>query len=138
MIMETILATALLVGPTPTDGGPDVSESTYTGKHYAPRWETWRKCVVWRESRDNPRARNRTSSASGTYQFLDRSWRKSLVWMLLPEHRDQRREVRALRAQPINAWPRYWQDAAFWTVLDNGKGAKHWALQRSACNAVRP
>jgi muramidase (phage lysozyme) len=138
MIMETILATALLLGPTPTDGGPDVSRSTYTGKHYAPRWEAWRKCVVWRESRDNPKARNRTSSASGTYQFLDRAWRKSLTWMLLPEHKNQRRDVIALRAIPINAWPRYWQDAAFWTVLDHGKGAKHWAAQRSACNAVRP
>jgi hypothetical protein len=41
--METLLASALLVGPTPTGGGQDVSESTYTGKHYAPRWESWRQ-----------------------------------------------------------------------------------------------
>jgi hypothetical protein len=138
MIMETLLASALLVGPTPTDGGPDVSESTYTGKHYAPRWESWRRCVVWRESRDNPKAANRSSSARGTYQFLDSQWRRSLVWMLLPEHRDRRGEVRALRGKPIHHWSRYWQDAAFWTVLDGGAGAKHWALQRSACNGLRP
>jgi hypothetical protein len=138
MIMETILATALLVGPTPTDGGPDVSDSTYTGKHHNPRWEAWRKCVVWRESRDNPRAANQGSSARGLYQFLDRSWRTSLTHMLMPEHRDQRSDVIALRAKPINEWPRYWQDAAFWTVLDHGAGAKHWALQGSACNGLRP
>jgi hypothetical protein len=138
MIMETILATALLVGPTPTDGGPDVSESTYTGKHYNPRWESWRKCVVWRESRDNPKAANRTSSARGLYQFLDNSWRVSLTHMLIPEHRDRRDEVKALRGKPIHHWSRYWQDAAFWTVLNDGAGAKHWALQRSACNGLAP
>ncbi len=134
--METILATALLVGPTPTDGGPDVSDSTYTGKHHNPRWEAWRKCVVWRESRDNPKAANKSSSARGLYQFLDRSWRTSLTHMLMPEHRDQRRDVIALRAIPINEWPRYWQDAAFSTVHNwefDGSGADHWRGGRWTC-----
>jgi hypothetical protein len=84
------------------------------------------------------RTQARTSLHAGTYQFLDSQWRRSLVWMLLPEHRDRRGEVRALRAKPIHHWSRYWQDAAFWTVLDGGAGAKHWALQRSACNGLRP
>jgi hypothetical protein len=140
MIMATLLATALLASPAavPADGGPDVRPSTYKGEYYNPRWETWRQCVVWRESRDNPKAANRTSSARGTYQFLDSQWRRSLTHMLMPEHRDRRAEVKALRAKPIHHWPRYWQDAAFWTVLNGGAGAKHWALQGSACNGVRP
>jgi hypothetical protein len=71
--METLLASALLVGPTPTGGGPDVSESTYTGKHYAPRWESWRRCVVWRESRDNPKAANRSSSCTRDLSVLGQS-----------------------------------------------------------------
>lgn len=136
--METLLATALIIGPTPTDGGPDVRDTTYHGKHYAPRWESWRKCVVWRESRDNPRAANRTSSARGLYQFLQSNWHISLTHMVMAEHKHRRAEVKALRAKPIHHWSRYWQDAAFWTVLDGGAGAKHWAAQRSACNGLRP
>ena len=139
--MATIMATALLVMPAPVPsggGGVEVRPTSYIGKHHNPRWEAWRKCVVWRESRDNPRAANRSSSARGLYQFLDNNWRVSLTHMLMREHRHRRGDVIALRAIPINKWPRYWQDAAFWTVLNQGAGAKHWALQRSACNAVRP
>jgi hypothetical protein len=138
MIMSTILTTALLVSPViPADGGRDVTPSTYTGKHHNARWETWRKCVVWRESRDNPKAANRSSSARGTYQFLDRAWRVSLTHMIMPEHRERRAEVKALRAKPINQWSRYWQDAAFWTVLNHGKGAHHWAYG-SSCQWAKP
>jgi hypothetical protein len=134
---EAALAAALLLG-TPAQDTTDVRPSTYTGEHYKPRWEPWRRCVVWRESRDNPRAANPRSSARGLYQFLDRAWRHSLTWMILPEHRDQRETVLQLRAKPIHKWPRYWQDAAFWAALDGGKGARHWALQGSHCQKVRP
>ncbi len=140
MIMATVLTTALLIAPTaiPTDGNaPRVTPSTYQGKHYDHRWESWRRCVVWRESRNRTNAANRSSSARGLYQFLDTAWRISLTHMLLPEHRSRKAEVKALRARPINQWPRYWQDAAFWTVLDGGDGAKHWSYGAS-CVAVKP
>jgi hypothetical protein len=139
MIMATILTSALLLTPAalPTDGIREVRESTYTGKHYSAQWERWRTCVVARESRDNPRAANRSSSARGLYQFLDNAWRTSLTHMLMPEHRDERATVKALRAKPIHHWPRYWQDAAFWTVLRHGKGAHHWAYG-SSCTSVKP
>lgn len=142
MIMEALLASALLAGPAtnaiPADGnGPEVKESQYTGEHFNPRWEAWRKCVVWRESRDNPRAANRTSSARGLYQFLQNNWHISLTHMLMPEHKDRRAEVKALRDKPIHHWPRYWQDAAFWTVLNDGAGAKHWAYG-SSCEWAKP
>jgi hypothetical protein len=140
MIMSTILATALLMSPAvvPAGGSPDVKPSTYVGKHYNPAWENWRKCVVWRESRDNPKAANKRSSARGLYQFLDNAWRVSLTHMVMREHKHARTVIIALRDKPIHHWPRFWQDAAFWTVLNDGAGAKHWALQRSACNGLRP
>jgi hypothetical protein len=107
-----------------------IAESLYQGKHYNPaRWEKFRRCVIHRESRGNYRAANKTSSARGAYQFLDRSWRDGLVWMLLPEHREQglADQVKTLRDKPIHEWNRYWQDAAFWTVImaqpDNWR---HW------------
>ncbi len=138
--MTALLTSALLVGPAaiPADGNaPSVQASIYRGEHYNPRWEAWRKCVVWRESRDNTRAANKSSSARGLYQFLDNAWRVSLTHMLMPEHRDRRDEVLALRRSSIHTWPRYWQDAAFWTVLNDGDGAKHWAYG-SSCEAVKP
>ena len=139
MFSSLLLAASLVVSPAavPTDAST-VQPSQYRGTYHAPQWEKWRKCVVWRESRDNPRAANRTSSARGLYQFLDRSWRVSLTHMLVKEHRDQKAEVLALRDQSIHRWPRYWQDAAFWTALNFGAGAKHWALQGSACNRLKP
>jgi hypothetical protein len=107
-----------------------IKESLYQGKHYNPqRWEPFRRCVLHRESRGDYRAANRVSSARGGYQFLDNSWRDSLVWMLLPEHRKDglADEVKALRDKPIHHWNRYWQDAAFWTVISaKPDNWKHW------------
>lgn len=107
-----------------------IEASLYRGEHYNPkRWEAFRRCVVQRESRGNYRAANTSSSARGAYQFLDRSWRESLVWMLLPEHKPLglADEVRALADKPIHHWNRYWQDAAFWTVINAKPGAwQHW------------
>lgn len=38
--------------------------------------ETIRKCIAWRESRNTPTAKNKnkTSTASGLYQFIDKTW----------------------------------------------------------------
>lgn len=142
IVTITVLFLSLLVAPSAYAGGwhpaktsearnlMGIQESLYQGQHYNPnRWETFRRCVIHRESRGNYRAANKSSSARGAYQFLDRSWRDSLVWMLLPEHRRQGlgAEVRALRDKPIHEWNRYWQDAAFWTVI-NAKpdNWRHW------------
>jgi hypothetical protein len=108
-------------------------ESTYKGKWYVAAHESIRKCIMWRESRYNYRAANRSSSARGAYQFLDSQWRRSLTYMLMPEHRDRKQEVIALRAIPIHEWDRYWQDASFWAAWRKGEGRHHWSLQRSQC-----
>lgn len=115
-----------------------IEPSIYKGKHYNPqRWEPFRRCVIHRESRGNYRAANVSSSARGAYQFLDRSWRDSLVWMLLPEHRPLglADDVKALRDKPIHHWNRYWQDAAFWTVINAAPDSwRHW--QGGSCDRL--
>lgn len=137
-----VLLLALLFAPLAHAGGTHpalsdealertgIKESLYQGKHYNPhRWESFRRCVLQRESKGDYRAVNRSSSARGGYQFLDNSWRDSLVWMLLPEHRKDglAGQVRALRGKPIHHWNRYWQDAAFWTVISaRSDNWKHW------------
>jgi len=131
-----MLAAALVF--VPTDGNePDTwkgyAPSAYQGKWYEPKHENIRKCIMWRESRYNYRAANKSSTARGAYQFLDSQWRDSLVWMLIPEHKTQRKELEGLRSQPIHRWSRYWQDAAFWVAWRHGKGKHHWALQGNQC-----
>jgi hypothetical protein len=115
-----------------------IQPSLYQGKHYKPsRWERFRLCVIQRESRGSYRAANSRSSARGAYQFLDNSWRESLVWMLLPEHRKLglADEVKALRSKPIHHWNRYWQDAAFWTVITaRPHNWRHW--QGGSCDRL--
>jgi uncharacterized protein YneF (UPF0154 family) len=111
--------------------------SLYRGKWYSPRWENTRKCIMQRESRHNYRAANKTSSARGAYQFLDRQWRDGLVWMMLKESKKYEdgldESIKSLRNKPIHAWSRYYQDRAFFTAWRNGAGKKHWALQGSRC-----
>ena len=82
---------------------------------------------------DMQAAHDMRSSARGAYQFLDSQWRVSLTHMLMPEHKDRKKEVKALRKKPIHEWNRYWQDAAFYVAWRNGKGAKHWYYPGSNC-----
>lgn len=107
--------------------------SLYQGKWFKKRWEDERKCIMKRESRFNYRAANKSSSARGAYQFLDSQWRESLVWMLLPEHKDRKRELKTIANKPIHKWSRYWQDAAFYTVWRHGEGKHHWHYPGSRC-----
>jgi hypothetical protein len=111
--------------------------SLYQGKWYSPRWEDIRECIMYRESRHNYKAANKTSSARGAYQFLDRSWRDGLVWMMIEESKKSKDglvdEIKNLRTEPIHAWSRYYQDRAFFTAWRHAEGKKHWALQGSVC-----
>lgn len=140
MFTSLVLSIALLATPTATTDIQTKSAavsgaaqdmqgyepSLYTGKWFDPKWEKTRKCIMDRESNFNYRAANRSSSARGAYQFLDSQWRISLTYMLMPEHKHMKKQVKELRTKPIHKWNRYWQDAAFYTVWRHGKGAKHW------------
>lgn len=130
-----ISAASIITAPAAlADGGNDeVGESLYQGKWYSPKWEDERKCIMKRESNYNYKAANKTSSARGAYQFLDSQWRVSLTHMLMPEHKDQREEVLALRDKPIHKWSPYWQDAAFFTAWRHGEGKQHWYSPTIRC-----
>ena len=114
--------------------------SLYKGKWHSPKHEEFRKCVMYQESRYNYRAANKTSSARGAYQFLDRAWRVSLTFMMIPEEKKSGghrvKEIRDLRDKPIHKWSRYWQDRAFWVAFRFGKGKQHWFIAGSRCNAL--
>jgi len=108
-------------------------KSLYRGKYYYKGQESWRKCVMDRESNFRYKAKNRSSSASGAYQFLDNSWRDGLVWMMIKESKktDDNLDpyLRDLFDVHITKWNRYFQDRAFFTALNfEGKwaGKKHW------------
>ena len=108
-------------------------KSLYRGKYYYKGQEAWRKCVMKRESNYRYKAKNRSSSASGAYQFLDNNWRDGLVWMMIKESKKTGDNLdpylRDLFDVHITQWNRYFQDRAFFTALNfEGKwaGKKHW------------
>lgn len=139
MIHALLLTATLLV---PTDGMTTeertaastvgFAPSLYQGKWYHKRWEDERKCIMARESNYNYRAKNRNSSASGAYQFLDSQWRDGLVWMMLDEG-GNKQEIKALRDKPITKWSRYYQDRAFYTAWRHGAGKHHWHYPPKPC-----
>lgn len=104
--------------------------SLYRGVWYDPSAENYRRCIMKRESNFNYKARNKTSSAQGAYQFLDNNWRDGLVWMMLKESKKEKdglkKEIKKLRKKRIQKWNRYFQDRAFYTAWQFGKGKHHW------------
>lgn len=107
------------------------------------RWQRFHDCVVQRESGGNPAARNPRSSAQGLFQFLDRSWRRGLAYMVadrLRENGASRAQAKAVRVwlqgREIATWPAHYQRAGFLEVVERG-GSYHWRLAGSACEAWR-
>jgi hypothetical protein len=110
-------------------------KSIYRGKHYRKKQESFRKCVMERESRYNYKGKNRVSSASGAYQFLDSQWRSGLVYMMIKESKKTddglKSKAKTLHSKPIKTWNRYWQDRAFFTAMNiegDWTGKKHWRI----------
>lgn len=108
-------------------------KSLYRGKYYHKDQESFRKCVMDRESNFRYKAANSRSSARGAYQFLDNNWRDGLVHMMLKESKNKdhglEKNLKKLFDKPIHKWNRYYQDRAFFTALNyEGKwsGKKHW------------
>jgi hypothetical protein len=114
-----------------------VFKSAYVGSFYDKRYEKKRMCIVKRESNGYYTVVSR-GGYYGAYQFGD-GWRKgaaSLMYRSLKKEvgaANALRLVNALKAKHINKWSRYWQDRAFWTVFNHGRGAGNWAGGRWSC-----
>ena len=114
-----------------------VFKSAYVGTYFDSRFEKKRMCIVKRESNGYYTVVSH-GGYYGAYQFND-GWRKgaaSLMYKTLKKEvgaANALRLVSALKARRINKWSRYWQDRAFWTVFNHGRGASNWAGGRWTC-----
>ena len=118
-----------------------IEPSLYRGKFYNKTSEAKRLCVVERESEGHYDVVNPSGAYRGAYQ-VSASLARGATWMMLKEHKklmgekNAKRVLAKLRTKPMNTWPRYWQDAAFHTVINwdhTLSGAAHWAGGRWHC-----
>lgn len=118
-----------------------VERSLYRGRYFRPAVESRRQCIARRESEGHYDVVSRSGLYFGAYQ-VSRELARGATWMMLKEHRvlmgdrAARTVLARLRAKPMNTWPRYWQDAAFSTVMNwehTGSGSSHWAGGRWHC-----
>lgn len=118
-----------------------VERSLYRGRFYRPAVESERLCIADRESEGHYDVVSPSGLYFGAYQ-VSRRLARGATWMMLKEHKKLMGDKVAtavlarLRATPMNKWPRYWQDAAFSTVMNwdyTGSGASHWAGGRWRC-----
>lgn len=123
-------------------GSPEASDrigfepSLYQGKWFMPNREDLRKCISKIESHHRYKAGS-GGYYRGAYQF-SKSLTRGVTWMMQPEVRKEMGDsgvdlVKELRKTPMNKWNRYWQDRAFWTIWNEGRGKNHWGVGRGRC-----
>lgn len=110
--------------------------SLYQGKWYMPKREGLRKCLSKIESHHNYKA-GRGGYYRGAYQFSP-ALAQGVTWMMQPEVKKEMGDagvdlIQELRKTPMNKWNRYWQDRAFWTIWNEGKGRSHWRAGKGRC-----
>jgi hypothetical protein len=118
-----------------------VEPTLYRGRYFHPKAEERRLCIVRRESEGFYDVINPGGNYFGAYQ-VSRDLAEGVTYMMAHEHKELMGEARAkdlladLRRTPMNKWPRYWQDAAFHTIMNWEyplSGAAHWAGGRWHC-----
>lgn len=117
MVIESLILAAVLTS------GPLV-EAT-------PAERAFLDCVAHRESRSNPRAKNRTSSAAGRYQMLTATWRGNAKWAKWKGTYPARGIPTADKA------PAWIQHLVALHSIRQG-GWRHWYYAGSRCNALGP
>jgi len=109
--------------------------SAYQGKHFVAGMEQYRLCIVQREAGGQYRV---GGYYQGAYQFAP-SWNSTIRAYLRPEMAAKYGQaganaVDALAGQNIGEWNRFWQDAAFYSVLAHA-GTGPWAGGNWSCDA---
>lgn len=120
--------------PTVVERGPKEhsGSSLYKGAKFNRKHDSLRRCIRSRESNDLYNAVSRTGRYRGAYQFSP-ALAVGAAWQIQKQLRGTHGRTvaiaigRTLRSTPMNQWAIYWQDRAFWTIWNNGKGRKHWA-----------
>ena len=120
--------------------------SMYRGRHFNKADESLRECIIARESRANYDGKgggNLDGIPGGDYQGayqMTPDLARGVTYMMAKESKRTKdgllSEARSLRNVPANKWSRYWQDRAFYTILNFEKhrsGAKHWDSTRHRC-----
>lgn len=115
MIEVAVLAAVLMAGPN------QIPDSEYRGKWYVPSAESWRKCIMWKESRGRYTTDSR--NGSGGYQFIQPTWDH---YAELAGHGEW------VGIRPNKA-PQAIQDAVFWRTYWKGKGKHHWKATSTGC-----
>ncbi|MDP1878009.1 MAG: hypothetical protein Q8M17_10700 [Actinomycetota bacterium] len=169
LIASALAAASMLVGPvvpvsTDRPGDPSSSQlsreeaaaqssrgqdtqgplpSLYRGVYFHADQERFRLCVGQREGRFTYTVRGGGGgNYFGTYQ-LSAALARGASWMMAAESRSThdglRKVARALHGILANHWNRYWQDRAFYTILNHDhrwSGWRHWQLNGSYCNTL--
>ncbi len=110
--------------------------SLYQGASYVPADEATRACIMERESHTTYTS-GRHGRFKGAYQFSS-GLARGVTYMMAREVKVQFGQpglamLAALRTKPMNTWNRYWQDRAFWTVWNHGRGKGNWRGGSVAC-----
>jgi hypothetical protein len=116
-----------------------VEPSMYRGLHFDKTDEPMRKCIIMRESNGIYKITgggNLDGKPGGDYQGayqMTPDLARGVTYMMAKESKKTDdgllSEARSLREKPANKWSRYWQDRAFYTILNyegDNSGAKHW------------
>lgn len=125
-----------------------IEPSLYRGKFFKKNDEDFRKCVIQRESRGRYNITgggNLDSDPwgdySGAYQ-LHPDLAHGVVFMMAKESKKTEdgllSDIRDLHDIKPKQWSRYFQDRAFYTILNwegSRSGQRHWYLSGSSCNS---
>jgi len=120
------------------------STITYRGKFYRATQRTYAACVHLRESNNHWFSTNRRSGYFGGYQF-SAALAVGATWMMTPELQAMfgkqlgKRIARTLRTTEMHKWLPYFQQMAFFTVVNwgrDGAGVHHFSGGRWACGVA--
>jgi hypothetical protein len=106
--------------------------SFYQGPEYKKKWNKCRLQIRQSESRNVYGAMNRSKKYKGAYK-MSPEFSHGAGWRIQKSMRDQGAPKEQafkigekLRSTPAHRWHPFYQDWAFWSIFNDGRGKKHW------------